>query len=424
MDAEACYVLSLLKRGGEADQAVIDRFWRVGLIGLDEIQVPRRRELLALIQQNMADDRPTSVQLASHVVGVDLEPLVQAVDPDGVDVYAREMVRQRKSGRIRQTLDEALKEQDPDQVVLQIQRELAEIRHRDEDERITPLPQAGKNFLAWLGRQQELMTSGVPRVSFHWRQLDDMVPYLFPGNVILLTAKTKRGKSSFAGDWFDWMLRRGFRGLYFHFEDPPEVMGLKRMARLMGLDAYDEDGEHIGIPFIKMLTGILTLEEIALCDTLDKRALEWTECGTQVYCVNWHMEQVIRVWQREHFRKPVDFVVVDYLNKAALSSHDVRYRGVFEARGRDSGLVKDTAETTGGVAVLVQQEGDDGKPYETRQAMHKSQVHLSLRRERLSDDQGRMLSPDGKVCVMNANLGQTGDVEAQFLKNWMMWEPR
>lgn len=424
MDAEACYVLSMLKRDGETDQAVIDRFWRVGMVPLDEIQVPGRRELLALIQQNMADDRPTSVRLGSHVAGTDLQPLVDAVDPDGIEVYAREMTRQRKRGLISQSLEEALRNEDPDTVLAEIQRELSQIEQANEAERITPLPQAGKNFLAWLKKQQQLMKAGVPRVSMLWPRLDNMVPYLFPGNMVLVTAKTKRGKSSFVQDWFDFQLRRGFRGLYFHFEDPPEVMGLKRTARLMGLDAYNEQGEHVGIPFVKMLTGVLSSDEIALIEALDQRAEAWTVNGTQIYCVNWEMQQVVRVWQREDWRQKVDFVVVDYLNKARLSPHDNRYLGVFESRGRDAELVKSTAELTGCIAVLVQQEGDDGRPYQTRQAMQKAQVHLSLQRDRLGEDSGRMLSPEGRVCVLNANLGETGDVEAQFLRDWMMWEPR
>jgi hypothetical protein len=236
--------------------------------------------------------------------------------------------------------------------------------------------------------------------------------------VVLLTAKTKVGKSSFAQQWFDTQLMRGFKGLYFHFEDPPEVMGLKRTARLIG----QYTPPSLMMSFNKMLIGILTTEQMNEIERVNELSDEWADRGTQIWCADWSMQQVIRVWRREHFNGNVDFVVVDYLNKAHLSSHDLRYMGVYESRARDAELVKSTSEATRIVSMLVQQEGDDGSPFQTRQGAQKSQVHISLRRERLGEDEGRKLSNEGKVCVMNANIGETGDIKAEFLGDFMMWD--
>ena len=135
------------------------------------------------------------------------------------------------------------------------------------------------------------------------------------------------------------------------------------------------------------------------------------------------MAKVSRVWQREWIRSraagaSLDVVVIDYLNKAELTPKALKDYGLFGARGRDSEIVKQMAESTGAVCFLVQQEQIDGLPYETRQSAQKSQVWISLERERLDD---YSLSNAGSVIVKNANMGSTGSLRAYFDARWMIW---
>lgn len=427
MDPERCYVLSLIKRDDEPGDVALARFWDTGWVDLTEIKHPMRRRMVSLIQDNASRDIPTGVTMMAQFTGVDkavLQEAVDNVDPAGYRLYFEQMTETHRTTAVRRVADTVTKADGitSSQMLDELQTELAKISVADEDTRIVSLPQAGRDFMAWMEKKQADMKAGVPRLAFHSPEVNRMVPYLFNGTMILLTAKTKVGKTSWSLDWYDSQLRRGFKGLYFHFEDPPEVMGLRRTALLMGRDAPRNGNVSTGIPFRRMLTEVLRDDEMELCNRLNADAEKWTGNGHQVWCVGWTMAQVARVWQRMWMRGEADFVVVDYLNKAHVVSQDIRYLGIFESRARDAEIVKNTAEKLGTVAMLVQQEGDDGTPFQTRQGAQKCQVRISLQRERLGEEHGRRLSPEGRISVMVANLGESGDINAEFLSDWMMWE--
>lgn len=430
MNPEKNYVLSTLRWPGEDASTVLSRFWDAGWVEPDEIQHPLRRQLLTFVQTNAADDVATSPMMAAQFLGMDVDALTSAmegVDPSAARLYAELVLEQRRSGQIRTAVKRISQSAglSSDQMLDELQRELTHVRLAREDRHIVTVDQSNLDYLKFLRKQQGQMAAGIPRVCFNEEQtptLNKMVPYLFPGNMVLVTAKTKRGKSSLCQAWFDHLLRRGFKSIYFHFEDPPEVMGLKRMARQM---AYAYKGnEHIGISFTRMLTSILREQEQELIQQKSDEMAKWAVNGTQVHCADWEMAQVVRVWQRLSFaagESGIPVVFIDYLNKAHVGREDLKHLGIWESRARDAEVVKSTAEKLGTIVVLVQQEGDTGQPFQTRQAAQKAQVRISLRRERLGESEGRRLSPVGQISVMDANLGATGDVGAEFLGDWMLW---
>jgi len=424
MDAERNYLLSIIQRPDEIPDATLERFWEVGFISLDEVSSGNRRELLATVQESASRGRATSMVLAAQVLGVDADKLLaqaEQVDPDAIKIYADKMLERGRKSRVRSAAERVIKDDlSSEQMLEELQKELLQIRSSEIDSKVRGIDVASDEFMSWLEQQQEFIKAGKKRVAFMWRMLDWMVPYLFPGNVVLLTAQTKVGKSSFAQQWFDVVLEWGFNGLYFHFEDPPEVMGLKRTARLMALHGY-ENQQFVGVVFNDMLTQQLSERQMGMIKRLNDEAKEWTRNGKQVWSAGWQISQLVRVWQMEDFNRKVDFVVIDYLGKATLTSRDIRDMGVSESRARDAELIKTVAEQTGAIVCLVQQENDDGNPFGTRQSAKKAQVHLSLKRERLGEDFNRALSNDGVVSVVNANLGATGDVKARFHPSFMVW---
>ncbi|MFN3763382.1 MAG: hypothetical protein ACK4WK_09315, partial [Anaerolineae bacterium] len=109
---------------------------------------------------------------------------------------------------------------------------------------------------------------------------------------------------------------------------------------------------------------------------------------------------------------PLKRVVVDYLNKAELSPQVIRDWGVAGARAQDAERVKQFAERWNLVAVVIQQENDSGDPFDTRQALHKSQLYLQLVRQ---DTNGSY-----QLQVLKANWGQVGaKVNLQLLPTFM-----
>lgn len=426
MDNQLTYVLSTLRRADEGSDAALERFWRSGWVDADLIDNPRLRKLLLYVQDNASSDVAVSVQMASSYIGVERDKLRQMadeVDPDGISSYAKLVVEAKEKQHLKQMLKEASSiDAPPREIVERVERYLSEVRARRRSEHIQTVRESQEEFMRFLKVHQGKLEEGGAMVGMPpaFPTIVDMVPTLFEGNMVLLTARTKVGKSTFAQQWMDSMLKAGLRGVYLHFEDSPVMMGLKRAAREMGWHSYDEEGNFIGFHFSKMLKEVLTDHEMGIV-AKSMTDDEWTSRGTQIYCADWEMSEAMSTLRMIGLQQEIDFFIVDYLNKARVSSSDLRSLGLYEARARDAEMVKSTAERMGVIGILIQQEGKNGQPFQTMQGSQKSQVWLSLERHKLGEEEGRRLSNAGKVSVRFANLGETGDVSAVFNPHWLLW---
>ena len=423
-EAETGLVYSLLRKPGEDAE---DSLFRVASLPIaieaEDVADPSLRVLLANILENAGNDVATSTYLAAQATGIeefDLVRGVETVDPGAIRIYAEAVAYHSARRQITSAAEGALetaRNSEPSEALDEISEHFASISLASESSRINSVSERTEIGRVALAKRQEAIRSGEVRVSFPMDGLNEMVPYLLPGQMILITAATKVGKSAFAQQLFDANVKRGLRGIYFHFEDTPEVMDLRRVARQMFLLGND------GVSLRRMLSSVLSEREQERVEEIRQFILEWGNRGTEIYCAGWTMEQVVRVWHRLVIRgrtsgDPVHFVVIDYLNKAHLPPQKLKSYGLFAARGQDAETVKHTAEATETLAFLVQQENIQGNPYETNQSSQKSQVWISLARDRLDNYK---LNPQGEIIVKNANLGSTGAVAAEFLPRWLLW---
>jgi len=424
-EAERGLVYSLLRRSGED---IADALERVAMLPIAveaaDIADPQLRTLLALILDEAAREVAVSTYLAAQATGADEFDLVQStesVDPGALRVYAEAVAyhsaRRQISSVARKAVD-AARNADPDQALNQITEQFASISLASEDGRIATVSERLVEGRAIHNTWQAGLASGEVRVSFPIPTLNDWLP-LLPGNAILLTAASKVGKSSLAGQFFDHNLKRGMRGVLFHFEDTTQVTYTRRLARQMAKFCTQNPPTYK-----RMLHSILNEQDERFIDAVEHDIRGWSGLGTEVYCAGWTMEQVVRTWHRLCIRAraegdPIKFVIVDYLNKAELTPQQLKSYGLFAARGRGAELVKRAAEMTGTIVLLVQQESVEGTPYESRQSWHKSQVWLRLVRERLPNNK---LDPIGDLIVANANNGETGTIRVEFLPDWMLWK--
>ncbi|NIV32724.1 MAG: hypothetical protein GWN58_25750 [Anaerolineae bacterium] len=422
-EAERGLVHSLLRKPGEESYGALERLAALPVaVTPEDINDPKLRRLFKLILENAYQEVATSTKLAAQATGVDEFDLVagtESVDSSALRIYAEAVAYHSARRAINMAASDAMqdaKSKKPGDALDAIHTRFAGISLTSEEERIGTVAERCTEGQHILAHRQQSMANGEIRVAFVINRLNHFVPYLLPGQVVLITGKTKVGKSSFAAQLFDYNVRRGMRGAYFHFEDTPEVMDLRRIARQMAT-RYD------GVPLWKMLGTVLSPADQERIQEVRGEIAGWGHMGTEIYAAGWTMEQVIRTWRRLWLQgraadKPLDFVVVDYLNKAELTPRKLKAYGLFAGRGRDAELVKQTAEATGTIAFLIQQEGVDGTPYETKQSAQKAQVWLSLVRERLPN---HSLDPMGQAIVKNANMGQTGAVPVEFDARWMAW---
>jgi len=426
-DVEKGFVLSLLRWDDERSDAVLSRYAELEYtVDLDSIQNKALRTIFKTLRSYAEKDQAMGVKLAAMVANISEDVIrqgMQKVDRSAANHYARMLLEIETEGKVSGLTREvqAILKRDGSEAALQAMvAGASDINATSDAEYIDDIAEAGSKFVDWYKGYQQRMADGEIRLAFPIPRVNEMLPYIFPGHAVLLTAKSKVGKSSFAGQLFDYNVRRGFNGAYFHWEDSKEVMGIKRTGRQMGLQR-DQDGKEIGISVEKMLSCVLNAEEMRLVEYVNEEIATWGGRGTQIHCAGWTVERALAVWRRLHRRGLADFAVFDYLNKANQTSSKLRdWGGKYGAMARDAELIKSAAESLKANAIVIQQENDTGTPFGSKEAYHKMQAWISLVRERLDDGQ---LDIHGKVCIRAANMGRTGEVDCWFHQDWLVWVP-
>jgi hypothetical protein len=429
-DAELGLVSALLMHPFDSEGDALNRVAALKInVGSEHFEDPLLGEAFEVITQNARESVAVSPLLLAQIMENRLnmtgaEPVSQ---PSAVQVYAREVVRHYNLRRLGSVGQQALNtgaDTDPELVASELLQQLTGL-DSGEERYIHTATESTRLFLDELARDQENIRSGHVGFDFNFFQgrdtsgvtrfpVREMIPMIMGGWVILLTAGTKVGKSTLGWQLAEWnVAENGLRGVYFHFEDPPKMINYRRVAR-RGLrvdQSYD--------PSLKtMLGSVLRPEQLEKIGKVYQEVSTWGDRLTEVYCAGWTMEQVVRTLHRLHLQQPVDFWIIDYLNKATLSPKKLRDYGVFVARGQDVELVKNAAEQTGTVAVLIQQD-IDGKPYETNASIQKSQVWLRIQRD-IAESDGRMM-PQGDLIIERANMGATGRMPITLVTGPLVW---
>lgn len=418
-------VLSLYRRPGEPADVTLSRIASLpASLTADRISNPSLRKQLELILSNAwGNELATTTTLAVKMLRLDSFELasgIASVDPSGLPVYAEAVLRASDTRALQAVVCEAktLAAENPAKAARDdIYTKLSSLEMSTEVSRLMSISDRSRLGRRLIAERQTLLRSDEPRVAFPINELNDMIPYLMPGWMILVQAEPGVGKSSFAGQMADYTSKRGMSVLTIHFEDTPEMMDTRQTIR---------QGWHINENSTlgdRLLGSILTAEELQRVDTIHDDVESWGDNSYEFYAGGMTMEAACHVWRQVAVRgrysgNKLRLVIIDYLNKATIKPEKSRtHSGLFGARGYDTELVKQTAEETGVIAVLLQQERDD-IPYETKQGWQKSQVNLSLKREETAT-MGR--NPYGNIDVRKANLGRCGKIAVEFIEEGLLW---
>ena len=418
VDSEALLVRSLYIRPGEDADLALGRIASLppGLSADDIADAKLRREFEFIIDNAYKRELATTVRLAAVKLNLDefdLASAVASVDPSGVGLYADSVIAESDKRKVRSAIRKArisAAEKPAEEALEAAYRSLAEVELSTENTRLLTVAQRAQYGEEWLVNRQQEIASGKPRIAFPVAALNEMIPYLLPGWMVLVTAESGQGKTSFTGQMADYNARRGLPVLTVHFEDTHEMMHVRQIIR----QAYGRAAVRFGVN--RLLGSVLTAKEIELARRIAADIAEWGGNSYEFYAGGLTMEAACHVWRQVAARlrftgNPLSLVVIDYLNKASITPQKSRmFGGHFGARGYDAELVKRTAEATKVVAVLCQQEVN-GVPYETRQGWQKSQVWLSL----------SVLDTGAEIRIRKANLGRTGLVQAEFDGEVLLW---
>jgi replicative DNA helicase len=434
-DFETGFVLSQIRYPGEDIKDATSRVFSSVAVPPEAIENPNLRQLRELQVQLLRSGTAMHPILASEVLGVDKKWLLDRmarVDPASHAVYGRMVMEQyeaRLSGKAKSDLRSILDREDLglEEAMAEMAKAVSEARSARYERNTRSLADSVAIWRMKWDAIQEKMASGEPRFSFggNLSGLDDLVPMVLPGNMILITGGTGVGKSTLSIQIYMDNLARGLRCAYARFEDDDVTFTTRLIAQEM---AYEKDayGRQIGISADSMLRDVITnSDKLELISTVQEKLS--ARDGHDLYCLDWTMGEALSALTNLNLKlrmqdnRGLDVVFLDYLNKTRIPDSLLRSGGVFWARGQDAQQAKTFAEENECVVVLLQQENDDGSPYETTNSRRQSQVALSVKREWL--DNGS-LDTNGDVVVTKANMGRTGSVNVRFYPSFMTWVER
>lgn len=432
--AEVGFISCLLRRQGESAEQALSRFYEIESVDADQIVDPTLRAMYLYVREQALDDIAVTPEILAAEFDVKPESLQESVRKHPVDalpLYVAEINRQyvRKiaietAGR----LQAAAESGDPQQL-LEAVRALDTLGLADE-KRIYTLAEQAAVFLNLFEEDQRRFRDGSIKVQFPLPKLNEKLPRVMDDDVILLTARSKVGKSSFSTQMAYLNAHNKLNVAYFHFEDPPARVGYRRAAQMQLYVPQDVREQHtgtrFGMPYYKMMSALLTDQEQAYVRYLTTLAIQ--QAGTYltyIYASGWTCEKMVAVWRQLHKQRPFDLVIIDYLNKMTLNGAKLRDFGSFGARGQDVELIKQEAGRPNArvPVVLIQQENEDGTPRDSKDSYIKAQAWISLQRLPVESDPDRFEN-DGEVVVKRANDGMTGGIPAQFYPPFMVWSER
>lgn len=377
----------LLKFPNEAADAALERVYSVMDIDFGGLQ-----SAYEWICNNADVGVSTTPKMLTDKFGITLDQ--GGLSPEAYLVYARELRLERLKA--------------------DATREIANLKVEDASSSILTIAEHNQVGLAQF--KQRIAGQAKPRFEFPWPEINSMVPFVHDDDMILITGKSKVGKSSGAHQIALTNARR-IPVLYFHNEDTVMKLFMRRIAQLQ--IASDPKMEFKGLKYADLLNPPANFSK---WDAITAAARLGDNLSlTYVYCSGWTPEQITLEWRRFKQRHPLGLVVIDYLNKIEVS-HLIKVHGsrayAFEAAvemfKREAG--RKEAMTN---CLLVQQENEEGEGAvrDTKSSYIKAQVHISLQRDEVP---GGLLNT-GNISVLRANDGITGARPAKFFPEYMLW---
>lgn len=430
--AESSLIAQILRKPDESNNAALQRFYDIPGITADMFSDPFLSSCFSFIAE--AADQDVAITPEALAAQFDDSELAESIHiklsktkVDEVPLYAKIIQKAyfaQSVSKAAQKMMEVAQGDNPEEVY-EILAGLTEFDTKEE-KRIFSMTEQAMLFVEQFHRFQEEVRQKVPRPIFPLRGLNELVPRIMRDDVVLLSAQSKIGKSSFASQMALHNAFRGMKVLLFHFEDNPEKVGYRRAAQMQMFKykvKYPHEWDNMGMSYREMFSGsILPAEKMQEVETLTADAIRQCPGLTYVYSAGWSAHKTIATWRQLHKEHDYDLIIIDYLNKISLTQADIKAYGQFNARGEHVELFKQECGRPGANVplLLVQQENPDGTSRDSKSSYIKAQCHISLQRDQRADKPGTM-DLEGRAVVVRANDGGTGAVPATFYPRYMIW---
>lgn len=185
---------------------------------------------------------------------------------------------------------------------------------------------------------------------WQWAQWNEYIDPLEPGMLAVLTAPDGMGKTIYAEMIAEHWAKKRNRVCYVHYELSKSVMMQRRLAR------------HALVTVRDIRNGTLTRQQQAQIVAVRPMLAEWAGQITYIHAPGWTMERTIEELRKQHAEGACDVVVVDYLEKAAAASRQIKMRLEWYQREADNvEQLKTFAESAAVPVLMVAQMRKDAK---------------------------------------------------------------
>lgn len=187
-------------------------------------------------------------------------------------------------------------------------------------------------------------------LDYPWTSWNTYIEPLEPGLLAVVTAPDGMGKSTYAECLAEhWAMKRNAI-VYVHYELNKSVMMQRRLAR------------HARVTVRDIRNGQLTPEQRGRVAEVRRRLSEWEGQINYLHAPGWTMERTIEELRRLHAEGLCVAVVVDYLEKVAASTRQMKMRLEWFQREADNvEQLKNFAESAGVPVLMVAQMRKDTK---------------------------------------------------------------
>jgi hypothetical protein len=413
------FLACLLRFPGEKTEDVLDRFFKYYDYGAEYAKTP----LAKVIEEQAHAGIALTPRMVKEIAGISVS--VDGLSPEAIDLYHGKLDEERRRkvarnvGQRLLSIASGRSDEDLETVIADVDVE------EEQKPAAMDLPTHSAVGMKMFRDRAEELASGKPRIAFPWNVVNEAVPFIYQDDMILLSGMSKVGKSSAAHQLALYNASR-LNVVYFHNEDNPLKVFLRRIAQYQL--ARDPNPLRSGGP---LNMGTLDYRELLNHNVKNSKLMEQVEeenafilnkIGnrlTYVYCSGWTADQIVSEWRKAKRRGKVDLVIIDYLNKIESYTKARTIGTMAGAMEYNVELFKREAGRKNAMTpcVLVQQENEDGTVRDTRSSYIKSQLHISVTRD--VDESGMQVT--GRIKVLRANDGRTGNFPAQFYPGYMVW---
>lgn len=188
-------------------------------------------------------------------------------------------------------------------------------------------------------------------LSWPWASWNEKIDPLEDGMLGVISAPDGQGKTIYAESIAEHWASHKNHVVFVHYELSRGLMMMRRVAR------------HTGITPRMVKTGKLQPSEIEQIEEMTKLLKKWDGFISYVHTPGWSMERTTAEMSKLNADGLCDVVVLDYLEKAAASSRQLKMFGTnaFAREADNVEQLKIFSESTGIPVLMVAQMSKEGK---------------------------------------------------------------